>query len=136
MRTAAAVRAVRDVDERARGVAVEQRVEEPQRPVPCVRARARVCACARACVRVCVHACVCARAPACVCVSARARVCVCVLWSVSEYVRVCARARVHHGPAALGEPRVVEQRDDPRERRACAMREPLKEYPVSTREHP
>jgi hypothetical protein len=65
---------------------------------------------------------------------------------VSEDVRVClrvgARARVpvrargHHGPAALGEPRVVEQRDDPRERRACAMREVLLEYPVSTREHP
>jgi hypothetical protein len=50
--------------------------------------------------------------------------------------RARARARVHHGPAALGEPRVVEQRDDPRERRACAMREPLIEYPVSTREHP
>ncbi len=49
MRTAAAVRAVRDVDERARGAAVEQRVEEPQRPV-CVRVRARV----RARVFVCV----------------------------------------------------------------------------------
>ena len=62
MRTAAAVRAVRDVDERARGVAVEQRVEEPQRPV-CVRARARgVCVC----VRVVVCACVCACAHACV----------------------------------------------------------------------
>jgi hypothetical protein len=57
MRTAAAVRAVRDVDERARGVAVEQRVEEPQRPV-CVRARARgvsVCACVGLCAPVCVR---------------------------------------------------------------------------------
>ena len=63
-----------------------------------------------------------------------------MLWSVSEYVRVCLRLRVRasitEGPAALGEPRVVEQRDDPRERRACAMGEVLLEYPVSTREHP
>ena len=62
MRTAAAVRAVRDVDERARGAAVEQRVEEPQRPV-CVRVRARV----RARVFVCVRVRVCVRARVCVC---------------------------------------------------------------------
>ncbi len=147
MRTAAAVRAVRDVDERARGVAVEQRVQEPQRPV-CVRARARVCACVRGSVRACVCARACARsfvrarvcvcvgcAPVCVCLCARARARVCVFWSASGYVRVClrvgarvlcvcARAAITEEPAALGEPRVVEERDDPRERRACAMGEP------------
>ena len=64
--------------------------------------------------------------------------CVCVHVIMCEFERVClcVRARGHHGPSALCEPRVVEQRDDPRERRACAMREPLIEYPVSTREHP
>ncbi len=70
--------------------------------------------------RVCVF--VCARACVCVCVLVREWVCARVF--ARAHVPVSAHARVHHGPAALGEPRVVEQRDDPRERRACAMGEP------------